>query len=43
MHGGYDDAVLRAQQLDSAAARAGRQGGNPTTGGHRLTEAIGGG
>jgi hypothetical protein len=40
MHGGYQRAVARAGELDRAADQAGRPGRNPTTGVHRLTEAI---
>jgi len=40
VHGGYPDAVRRAQQLDADAVSLGEPGRNPTTGVYRLTELI---
>lgn len=37
---GYDEAVRRARDLEAAASRDDRVGGNPTTGVHVLTELI---
>jgi hypothetical protein len=37
---GYDDAVKRAEALDRHHASLGQEGGNPSTGVHRLTERI---
>ena len=40
LQGGYEDAVRRAERLDTLAAEAGEPGRNPTTGVYRLTEEI---
>ena len=40
VHATYDDAVRCAQELETVAKRKNCEGGNPTTGVHKLTESI---